>query len=225
MTLEGCLKNELGLSSGLAIFGAGGFGREVAWLAQQCFGEAITLTFLVNRPALVGSRVNGIPVRDVNEFAERSGGTPVVIAIGDPRGREACAYICSAAGMTFATLAHPRIEASSWISLGQGSIICAGTILTTNIRLGDHVHVNLGCTIGHDVEMGDFATLAPGVHVSGQVRLGRRVYIGTGAVLINGTEGKPLVVGDDAVVGAGACVTRDVEAGSLVVGVPAKQKK
>jgi len=223
--MQECFKKDRIHSGGLAIFGAGGFGREVAWLAQRCFGEDVDLTFLVNQPDLVGSMVNGIPVRDVEEFALRSGGTPVVVAIGDPKARQACVKLCAAVGLSFATLVHPKVEASPWISMGIGSIICAGSILTTNIRVGDHVHINLDCTIGHDVEIEDYVTLAPGVHVSGRVRLGKRAYIGTGAVLINGTEEKPLIVGADAVIGAGACVIRDVEAGSLVVGVPAKEKK
>ena len=70
--------------------------------------------------------------------------------------------------------------------------------------------------------MGDFTTLAPGVHVSGCVHFGKRVYVGTGAVIINGTRDNPLILGDDAVVGAGACVTKSVPPATTVVGVPAK---
>jgi UDP-3-O-[3-hydroxymyristoyl] glucosamine N-acyltransferase len=92
---------------------------------------------------------------------------------------------------------------------------------TTNIRLGHHVQINLDCTIGHDVVMGDFTTLAPGVHVSGWVHFGKRVYVGTGAVLINGTEDRPLTVGDDAVIGVGAVVTKSVPTGETWGGVPA----
>jgi acetyltransferase-like isoleucine patch superfamily enzyme len=101
-------------------------------------------------------------------------------------------------------------------------VICAGTILTTNITLGDHVQINLDCTIGHDVELEEYATLAPGVHVSGCVRIGSGAYVGTGAVIINGDQEQPLTIGTGAVIGAGACVTRSVEPGTTVVGVPAK---
>ena len=106
--------------------------------------------------------------------------------------------------------------------MGRGIVICAGNILTTDITIGAHVQINLGCTIGHDVELHDYATLAPGVHVSGYVTIGRRVYIGTGATIINGSAERRLVIHDDAVVGAGACVTRSVADGLTVVGVPAK---
>ena len=129
----------------------------------------------------------------------------------------------AAAGFGFETIIHPRTGTSSqWITVGIGTIICAGNILTTNITLGDHVQINLDCTIGHQMVMGDYTTLAPGVHVSGGVHFGRRVYVGTGAVMINGTAEAPLIIGDDAVIGAGACVTKSVAEGLTVAGVPAK---
>jgi sugar O-acyltransferase (sialic acid O-acetyltransferase NeuD family) len=128
-------------------------------------------------------------------------------------------------GFDFETLVHSKVERSPWVEIGEGSVICAGNMLTVNITLGQHVQINLDCTIGHDVVLEDYATLAPGVHVSGCVHLGKRVYIGTGAVIINGTQQEPVVIGDDAVVGAGACVTGSIPAGWTVVGVPAKPLK
>jgi acetyltransferase-like isoleucine patch superfamily enzyme len=110
------------------------------------------------------------------------------------------------------------------VQISEGTVICAGCILTTNIRVGPHAQINLDCTIGHDVVLEEFATLAPGVHVSGWVHLGARAYVGTGAVILNGTADAPLVIGDDAVIGAGACVTRSVAPGTTVVGVPARAR-
>jgi len=111
---------------------------------------------------------------------------------------------------------------SKWIEIGEGTVICAGNILTTNIVLGKQVQINLDCTLGHDVVLSDYATLAPGVHVSGCVQIGRRAYIGTGAEILNGTQNDPIVIGDDAVIGAGACVTCSIPSGQTWVGVPAK---
>ena len=95
----------------------------------------------------------------------------------------------------------------------------------TNVSIGAHAHINIGCTVSHDVAIGEFSTLSPGVHVSGHVQIGRDVFIGTGASIINGRAGNPLVIGDGAVVAAGACVTQPVEAGALVAGVPAIRKQ
>ena len=204
----------------IAVYGAGGFGREVAWLAQECGYRVCCL--IEDEPANRGASLNGFPILSLDEAVSRFPSATVAPAIGRPATRAIVAGRASSRGFAFATLVHPRTEKSEWVALGAGVIICAGTILTTNIVVGDHVHLNIGCTIGHDVELGDYATLAPGVHVSGAVKIGRSVFIGTGAVIINGTRDEPLTIGDGAVVGAGACVTRSVPAATTVVGVPAR---
>lgn len=210
----------------LLIFGAGGFGREVAWLAQQCWDERVDIVFCVDQPCYVSAPVNDIPVRLLEDFAgDVSGQLAYVVAVGDPGQRARIAGLYEAMGIRPATLVHPRVEASRWIEIGPGSVLCAGVIATTNIVIGAHVHINLDCTIGHDVVIGDYATLSPGVHVSGNVTIGDRVFIGTGATIINGSSRSQLSIGDGAVVAAGACVTKPVEPGALVVGIPAVRKR
>lgn len=204
----------------LFIYGSGGFAREVAWLAEEAGFEI--MGFIDDNPDKIGSLINGIEVFSLEEARFYVSEASLVIAVGSPQTREKLYFKASSVGFSFATLVHPRVEKSKFIEMGEGTVIAAGSILTTNISLGKHVQINLDCTIGHDVVMEDFATLAPGVHVSGWVRIGKRAYIGTGAVIINGKEGEPIVIGDDATVGAGAVVTREVPPGTTVVGVPAK---
>jgi sugar O-acyltransferase (sialic acid O-acetyltransferase NeuD family) len=214
-------KREARISTGLvAVYGGGSFGREVAWLAQECGCEVVC--FIEDEEAKQGQFLNGIPLLPLGEAHSRFGDARVVGGVGAPRTRELMMAKAKEVGFDFATLIHPRVERSRLVEIGEGAVICAGNILTTNIVLGRHVQINLGCTVGHDVVMGDFATLAPGVHVSGCVHLGHRTYIGTGAVFVNGTQDRPLVIGRDAVVGAGACVTKPVPPGVTVVGVPAR---
>jgi len=204
----------------IAVYGGGGFAREVAWLAEAC-GHTV-VCFIDDDASKVGRTLNDIRVMSIDQAAAAFKDAHVAVAIGSPKTRETVTRRAEQRGFGIATLVHPRVERSRWVTLGAGAVVCAGSILTTNITLGEHVQINLDCTIGHDVRMGDFATLAPGVHVSGWVALGRRAYVGTGASIINGTEDRPLVIGDDAVVGAGACVTKSVDPGVTVVGVPAK---
>ncbi|HEX7137520.1 MAG TPA: acetyltransferase [Vicinamibacterales bacterium] len=203
----------------LAIYGSGGFAREVAWLAEECGHQVVC--FIDDDSSKVGRRLNDIDVVSLDVATARFAGAHVVAAIGSPATR-ATVVGRAPRGLRPATLIHPRVERSRWITFGAGAVICAGNILTTNVVIGDHVQINLDCTIGHDVTMDDFSTLAPGVHVSGCVHIGKRAYIGTGATIINGTLDRPLIIGDDAVVGAGACVTRSVDPGATVVGVPAR---
>lgn len=204
----------------LLIYGSGGFAREVAWLAEEAGYEVVG--FIDDQQEKVGLFVNGIRVHSFEEVKAFAGEVPLAIAVGSPQTREKLFLKAREAGFSFATLVHPRVERSRFVEIGEGTVITAGNILTVNIRLGLQVQINLDCTIGHDVVMEDFATLAPGVHVSGWVRIEKRAYVGTGAVIINGKEDEPIVIGEDAVVGAGAVVTKSVPPRTTVVGVPAK---
>lgn len=209
----------------IAIYGASGFGREVAWLIADCIKADSSyelLGFIDDDPLKRERLVNGIPVLNLEEAGNKASNIAIVSGIGNPRVRETTMDRARTAGFFFHTILHPRIEKSDYINIGEGTVICAGCILTTNIRIGRQVQINLDCTVGHDVVVGDYTTLAPGVHVSGWVNFGKRVYVGTGAVIINGTEKRPLHIGDDAVVGAGAVVTKSVPPNATVVGVPAR---
>jgi sugar O-acyltransferase (sialic acid O-acetyltransferase NeuD family) len=209
----------------IAVYGGGGFAREVAWLIQSCNRDRKiyeVVCFIDDDVRLQGQIVNRIPVFSFQQAIRDFPGIGVVGAIGNPQTRQTVMEKAVNAGFRMTTIIHPNVDYSEWVDIGPGSVICAGSILTTNIRLGKQVQINLDCTIGHDVIMGDYTTLAPGVHVSGWVYFGKRVYVGTGAVIINGIEGKPLIIDDDAIVGAGACVTKSVLSGVTVVGIPAK---
>jgi sugar O-acyltransferase (sialic acid O-acetyltransferase NeuD family) len=210
--------------STLYVFGAGGSGREVAWLADQCWSGRVRVIHLVDRPEFLLGPVNGRPVELLQDTVA-SPDARFVVALGDGRLRRTMAAACEDAGLVATSLVHPRVEASSRVEIGAGVVVCAGCVLTTDIRIGRHVQINVGCTVSHDVEIGEAATLSPGVHVSGAVHIGRGVFIGTGASIINGEAQRPLVIGDEAVIAAGACVTGPVDAGALVAGVPAVRKR
>jgi sugar O-acyltransferase (sialic acid O-acetyltransferase NeuD family) len=210
----------------LYIYGAGGFGREVAWLASAVFGseDQVEVCFVVDEPRYLTSPVNGIPVRLLSDV-RASEGAGFVVAVGDAATRRSAAMKCQAAGLRPVSLVHPRTERSPYVDFGVGVVICAGVIITTNVTIGSYCHINLDCTVGHDAWLGDFVTVAPGVHISGNVHIEEMAYVGTGATIINGTPAEPLVIGAGAVVAAGACVTKSVEPGSMVAGVPAARKR
>jgi len=209
----------------IGIYGTGGFAREVAWLIECCnqpcrqYEVTCFVDHLLERQ---GQTMNGIPITSLEHVYSDSLAGSLVIALGNPKDRESATKLAEKTGFPFSTVIHPRVEMSKYVDVGIGSIICGGSILTTNISIGKHVQINLNCTIGHDVAIGDFTTLAPGVHISGRVHIGKRVFIGTGAVIIDGSWKKPLTIEDDAVIGAGACVTASVATGQTYVGVPAK---
>jgi sugar O-acyltransferase (sialic acid O-acetyltransferase NeuD family) len=211
----------------VAIYGAGGSAREIAWLAEVCNQGAERLQvvcFIDDAVEAHGKLINEVPVFGLPEARAAFPLAKVVAGVGQPRLRERLMDKAAQAGFQTRSLVHPRTELSRFAELGEGCVICAGNIITTNTRLGRHVQVNFACTIAHDVQIGDYATLAPGVHISGNVHLGKRVYVGTGAVIVNGKPGAPLVIEDDVVIGAGACVTKSIARGLTVVGVPARPR-
>jgi sugar O-acyltransferase (sialic acid O-acetyltransferase NeuD family) len=209
----------------LAIYGAGGHAREVDWLLSAFPADAYDVIGFVEDEAAPGRRINDRPVLSWAAFSTAHPDALVALAVGSPQARRKLARKCEEAGFSFATLVHPSVVKSGTVELGRGSIVCCGSILTVDVTIGAHVHINIDCTISHDVRIDEFATLAPGVHVSGNVHIGRSANIGTGTSIINGTPEHPLSIGEGAVIGAGACVTRSAEPNCLYAGVPAELKK
>jgi len=199
--------------------------REIAWLVETIAAESTpseVVFFIDDNPELQGTVVNGIPIVSLQDAWKRCPTARIVGGVGAPDIRQAMMERAATTGFETTTLIHPRVEMSRHVDIGEGTVICAGNIITTNIRIGRQVQLNNDCTIAHDTVLEDYATLAPGVHISGGVVLGERCYLGTGVTVIDGSIDEPLVIGHDAIIGAGACVTRSLEPGVVAVGVPAK---
>lgn len=211
----------------IAIYGASGFGREVEWVINAANeGEREIACYIDDAETLHGSFIHGIPVMALSEAFQRFPDALVVGAIGSPQVREVTISKAFAAGFASSpALKHPSVEYYDYVAFGDGSVICAGVKLTTEVVIGQHVHLNLNSTVGHDVIIGDFTTIAPLVGISGCVQIGRGVTIGTGAVIRNGTQEKPLTIGDGAVIGMGSVVTKDVAPGVTVMGNPARPRE
>ncbi len=210
------------------IYGAGGFAREVAWLMDSSpeLRESQRIIGFVDdagRPDRAWPDPRPVmSYEDAISMAPKAG---FVVGIGSSNIRRNITEKLLIDGKTMPTLVHSSVQVSERVKIGSGSIICAGCILTIDIVIGEHVHVNLDCTLGHDVRVGDYVTVSPGVHISGNVVIEDDVFIGTGAVILNGSEEAPLVVGQGSVIAAGACVMRSTEERTLYAGVPAVAKK
>jgi sugar O-acyltransferase (sialic acid O-acetyltransferase NeuD family) len=120
--------------------------------------------------------------------------------------------------LDFPSLIHPSVKLDhATARIGRGALVCAGTVGTVNVRLDDFCLVNLACTLGHECSIGRGTVLNPTVNISGGVVLEEGVLVGTGAQVL-----QYLTVGAGATVGAGSVVTKSVDPGLTVVGVPAK---
>lgn len=209
----------------LIIIGASGFGREAMWVAERMNEKSLEwniLGFIDDNSDLEGKEVGGYPVlgniNSVTKYPEAY----YLCAVGASKVREKIISTVDTLlpNAHYATLIDPTVQMSKRVSVGEGTIICAGNIITVDIAIGKHVIINLDCTVGHDAILHDFVTLYPSVNVSGISEIGRCTELGTGAQIIQAKT-----VGENTIIGAGAVVVKDIPAKCTAVGSPAKPIK
>ncbi|MCB0598865.1 MAG: acetyltransferase [Lewinellaceae bacterium] len=208
----------------IAIYGAGGQGREVLQLIRQA--NAVQLRwecigwFDDGLPR--GGQVAGLPVlggmADLNAWEEP---LHLAIAIGWPAVKKKVLRKIQNEQLSFPILIHPSVALEpEEVAIGEGTIITQGCRFTVNIRIGRFVLLNLGCILTHDCVIGDYCGLMPSVNISGEVVVEDGAYLGTGVQVIQQRR-----IGADSIIGAGAVVTRDIPAGCTAAGVPARVVK
>lgn len=203
------------------IVGSGGFAREVAWLIEDINEKNPTweiMGFIDENEANISKELNGYRVLGNLEYLNKQERAYVTIAIGTGEVREKISTKIK--NHEFPVLVHPSVMLSKFVNIGEGTIICAGSIVTTNIDIGNHVIINLDCTIGHDANLKNYTTILPSVNISGNVIVGERTMIGTGSAVIQG-----LSIGSDTIIGAGAIVVKNIPDNCTAVGNPAKPIK
>jgi len=203
----------------LVIVGAGGLGREVAWLVADINRQKSEWDFkgFVD-DGVQGNTVEGYPVLGpVEHLYDMSLDIWTVVAIADSRVRMKFVQQIISQGRKLATLVHPSVSMSDYVEIGAGSIICSGTVITTNVTLGQAAIINPGCFIGHDTELQNYVSLMPAANLAGEVKVGEGCYFGLNSCVINRTT-----IGEWSIIGAGAAVVDNIPAYSLAVGVPAR---
>lgn len=208
----------------IGIYGASGFGREVMPLVRT------SLTEIASQAELVFID-DGAEFKEINSFSVLSYedflSTPatsksVTVAIANSTVRKEIFSKLKHDGIDILDVRSANVVSMDEVILGKGSILSPFVTLTSNIKIGEGFHANIYSYVGHDCVIGDFVTFAPGVMCNGNIEIADHVYIGTGAILKQGRPGKPLTIGEGAIVGMGAVVTKNVAAGITVIGNPAK---
>lgn len=211
----------------IGIYGASGFGREVmplvrAQSASRAMEAQADLVFVDD--VLAGTSKNGHRIVSYAEFLTWPNRF-MSIAIANSVVRERLARQCEIDGVQAYSVRSGTTEVLDENVIGAGAILCAYTIVTSNARIGDHFHANIYSYVAHDCVVGNFVTLAPGAKVNGNVVIEDHAYIGTGAIIKQGSPDKPTRIGHGAVVGMGAVVTKHVASGTTVVGNPARPRE
>lgn|SRR5690554_33224 len=204
----------------IGIYGASGFGREVLPLVHEQYPDA-QLCFVDD-----GSKQNSLNSYTVYSYQDfldlPQTNKAIIIAIANSKIREILEKKCLQDNLTILPVKASSSVILDEVNIGEGSVLCHFTHLTSNIKIGKYFHANIYSYVAHDCIIGDYVTFAPKVSCNGNVHIEDHAYIGTGAVLKQGTPDKPLVIGRGAIVGMGAVVTKDVAPGVIVIGNPAK---
>ena len=204
----------------IAVVGAGGQGRETASLLVECEiagrGLGPLAGFIDDDLALVGALVGGLPVlgsiREIPSNIQQ-----LVLGVGYPELKWRVVQRLRNLPLQWPSAVHPCSSIGRRAVIARGSFIQAGTVLTTDVHVGEFVTVNIGAMVSHDCVLGDFATISPRAALAGRVIVGEGAFVGIGASIHQG-----VCVGAWSVIGAGAVVIRDVEPQTVVVGVPAR---
>lgn len=205
----------------IIIIGAGGVGREVAFIIEEINKETPTwnvLGFIDDNKEIHGKVINGYSVLGdlsyLDNYEKKEEKPEVIIAIANYNVKKNIVFKLSNK-FKFATIIHPEVSIHNTVIIGNGSIIYKGVIMTTNITIGNHVIVSPKCGIGHDSIIKDYVSLLWNVNISGNDVIEEGVLIGSGATVIQEKK-----VGQAAVIGAGAVVVKDILSNTTNVGVP-----
>ena len=118
----------------------------------------------------------------------------------------------------FETIVHPRATLAASARVGRGTAILAGSVICPEAEVGNHVIVLQNTTVNHHTKVGDFTTLSAGITILGFIEIGRNAFIGGGATLAPNVK-----IGEGTLVGAGSVVIRDLAAGRVYAGNPARE--
>lgn len=201
------------------IVGAGGFGKEVAWLIERVNDskKQYEICGYIDDGKEIGYQNGKYKVIGTTEDLLKMEGN-VVVAIGNAQVRKKIVdKLKKNKNLKFPNVVDPSAITNKEAILGEGNIICAGNILTVDYTLGNFNILNLDCTVGHDAILKDYVTCYPSVNISGNTKIDALCEIGTGTQILQGIH-----IGQDVIVGAGSVITKDMEDHCTVVGVPGK---
>jgi UDP-N-acetylbacillosamine N-acetyltransferase len=203
----------------LVIWGASGHALVVAD-AARVQGKFSIAGFLDDRLERKGSPFAGSEVlggRDALRELYARGVRHLHVAVGHCATRLKLASFAQSEGFVLATVVHPSAVIAESTPVGDGTFVAAGVVVNVGARVGESVILNTSCSVDHECHVQAGVHLGPGVRLGGGVQVGRAAWVGIGATILD-----HLSIGEGTIVGGGAVVVRDIPAGVVAYGMPAR---
>jgi len=210
-----CVRSVGLMPKNVVIYGAGGHATSIAGVLTRL---GFTISFFIDEMNAKDSKF-GIPVlKSLNDIRKR-GRLSLVVAVGDNfRRQQAFDKIkLIQSSIHLPTIIDPSSIICTKVEVGQGTVIMPGTVLGTRVTVGDFCIINTKSTIDHESNMCDFASLAPGVTLAGNVQIGER-----SAIMMNAAVSHEIEIGKDCLIGASSFVASNLLDNSVAVGAPSK---
>ncbi len=203
----------------LGIYGSGGLGREIYEIAirRNAISSLWNQIVFIDDSFGDGEDYFGTKRIQFDSLKSHKNEYECVIAVGEPSLREKLYQKLTDEDIKLTCLIDPTATVSPTAKISNGTIICEHSTIHTGVELGHNILIQPCCVIGHDIKVGNHTVLSAFCSPGGQTVFGERVYVGMQASII-----ELLTIGDDAIVGMGSAVFRDVPAGSTVIGNPAR---
>lgn len=210
----------------VVIYGAGQLGAMIAEVLSHS-EDMKAVGFVDDDPECHGQRLAELPIlggASVLPGLLQEGVSSATVSIGDNRVRSRLAERLTQLGFELVSAIDSTAKIASSARLGRGVMIMAGGLVCSNVVIGDCVYIGPGAIVSHDVSVGDYSLLAVGSVLAGRTTVEQGAFVGAGATVVPARmeRAERLIVGENAVVGAGAVVLENVPANAVVVGVPAR---
>lgn len=214
----------------IGLYGAGGFGREVAALLPTIIPKLfptlsvqdVLIVFIDDNVNL--NKIDGKKVLSKTDFLKLSDCELYYnVTISDCWIRKSVVEFMEKSNVKPLTFIFNETLTLDNSNFGNGTIVMPGSIISTSVIIRDHVHINFNSYIAHDCIINNFVTISPGVICCGNTVIGENAFVGAGAVIKQGTYENPRIIGEHSTLGLGSILIDNVPNSQIFIGNPAKK--